>query len=392
MAVCLLPVNSFALMGIKEGDTPKEIILNDLDGKAVNVKDYFGHRPVILVFWELATEKSFLNYSLDELLYLNKIYDKYHEKTGLEIFGIYTPIDFTDIGNTEISDVRNMIVSNKIKFPILVDKGFIYFREYGVIALPSTIMIGKTGIIDFIYPSFPSSAPQVMSEKISELIGMVKQKKEHVTQKEIDSRSHRLHRYALQMYKKGLLEQAFSSLKKSIEANPDYALSHNLMGIILWRRADTQGATDEFKRAISLDKNILAYLNYTILLFEQGRYKEAEEFLKSAPSALGDYKVRSHYLLGLIYRNTNRIDQAVKEIELSQSLLEVRDSEQEEAHSFTFSFHIPLLRDLSELYDRKGNYKKAMEVLKQAVDLSISFGGTPDTDSLKRSGGMMLHE
>lgn len=391
---CFVPVHATALIGLEVGDDPKEIVLNDLDGKTVNVADYIKEKPIILVFWELTVDKSFLNYSLDELLFLNELYGKYHDKEGLEIFGIYTPEDDKKIPDTEIADVRNLISSNKIKFPILIDKGFKFFREYGVIALPSTIMVGKTGKIEFIYPSFPVTARPVILERVRELIGVAKveRKTESVKQRGSDSRSHILYRYALQMYKKGLLEQAFSSLKKSIDLDPYNSWAHNLKGVILWKRGDSQGATDEFKRAIALDKNIVAHLNYTILLFEQGQHKEAEEFLTSAPSTHIEFRVRSHYLLGLIYRDTNRIDQAVSEIELANSLLEVRASEKEDSHLFTFSFRIPMLRDLSELYRRKGEDKKAMELLLKAVDLALGFEDRPGTGSLSQRKGMMLHE
>jgi hypothetical protein len=52
-AVILLPVHSLALIGIKEGDRAKEIVLSDLDGKTVNMAEFFGSKHVVLVFWEL---------------------------------------------------------------------------------------------------------------------------------------------------------------------------------------------------------------------------------------------------------------------------------------------------------------------------------------------------
>ncbi|MCK5287034.1 MAG: redoxin domain-containing protein [Thermodesulfovibrionia bacterium] len=392
---CIWPAHASALLSIKEGDRPKQFMLDDLNGNTVDVTRFFGNKPVILVFWKLMKNKAFLDYSLDELLFLQNFYEKYHDKAGLSIFGIYTPEEDKHIPGSELATVHNLISSNRITFPILIDRGFRIFQEYGVIALPTTIMIDKAGTIKFIYPSFPIAAHELLSEHIMDLIGMSRgvHKRERITRKKLDSHAQRLYHYALQMYKKGLLEQALSPLKKSLDLYPDHPWSHNLMGIIFWKRGKLEDSEDEFKRAIELDKhNIAAHLNYTVLLFEQKKYKEAEELLISSPSTQAEFKVRAHYLLGLVYKNTNRIDQAIGELELANSLLEVWAYEKEDPHFFTFSFRIPILRDLSELYSSKGNDKKARELLRKGVDFALDFAGRSDMEYLKEHSDIMIYE
>ena len=392
---CLFPMNSRALIGIKEGDDPKEITLMDLEGKTVNVADYFGNKSVILIFWELSTDKSFLNYSLDELRFLKDYYDKYHDKNDLEIFGIYTPENDRDIPETEISAVRNLIEKNKIKYPILIDRRFKFFKEYGVIALPSTIMVDKTGKIKFIYASFPLAARPVISNQINELIGVAKveRKTAAVKKKEKDTKSHRFYRYALQMYKKKLLEQAFSSLKKSIDLDPDNALSHNLLGIILLKRGNFEDASNEFKRAIELDrKNISAYFNYTLLFIEQGDYGEAEKVLKSAPSAEGYFKARAHYLLGIIHKKTKKIDKAIGEIETAYSILEEKAYEEIELTEPSYSFRVSVLHELSILYGKKNNDKKALEMLHEAFHGALKLKGDIESEHLSQIKDAMIHD
>jgi peroxiredoxin len=388
----LLPASSPALIGIKEGDEPKRILLNDLDGKNYDIGSLFGKNPIILVFWELPLDNSFLDYSLDELKFMNDIYKKHHDRSGLEIIGIYTPVEDKEVSESELSKVRNLISLNKLQFPIVIDKGLKFYKEYGVIALPSTVMIGKQGKIDFIYPSFPSSAETVVSVKVRELIGVaeVQQDKKQTKQKKSDSQSHRLYHYGLQMYKRGLLEQAYSSVQKSIDLDPDYPYAHNLMGIILWKRGMFDRSMKEFKTAIELDnKNIAAHLNYAVLLYEQGQFRQAETVIKSSPSTQSEFKVRAHYMLGLVYKNTARIDESIKELDLAFSLLEVMSSD---TADIIFSFKIPILRDLSELYSKKGNDKKAVELLQQAVQIAIGIEAASDAVALNRRRGIMIYE
>ncbi len=388
-----LPSTSSALIGIKEGDAPKEIILNNLQNRTVKVSEYYGKNPVILIFWEQPLSKAFLDYSMDELHFLSDYYDKYHDKTGLEVFGIYTPEEDGKIPDDEITKVRNLIKANKIKFPILIDQGFKFFQEYGVIALPTTVMVNKTGKIQFIYPSFPQAAHPIIAEQVKILMGMaVPAKKEEVI-KGPDSKSSRLYRYALHVYKKGLAEQALSPLKKSLELDPDLAMSHNLMGIVLWERGKSDEAREAFTKAIELDNdNMAAHLNYSVLLFEQEQYDDVEKNLKSLSVVEAPFKVRLHYILGLIYRNTNRIDEAIQELEEANSIIDKVESDERESVSFSDSYRVFLLRDLSALYIKKNNKDKAIELLTRAVSVSLDLEGKSDSKALNKRKDIMLYE
>ena len=392
---CLSPRASPALIDLDEGSAPKRITLNDLNGSTINVTEHFGKSPVILVFWELVLSDSFLDYSLDELRFLNEVYGKYHKKAGLEIFAIYTPEEDKDVPDSEISKVRDIIKSNKISFPVLIDKGLKVFREYGVIALPSTIMVNKKGTIESIYPSFPMSARQVVSGQIKALIGLpsaAEIKPQALEEPGIDSESHRLYRYSLQMYKSGLHEQAFSALNKSLASDEKHSWAYNLKGAILWKRGNSAAAAEEFQHAIERGNNIAAHINYAILLSEQGQYEETEKIIKSASYNRVDFKVRAHYLLGLAYKNMDKDDLAIRELELAESLFDVWASEKEDSHFYNFSYRIPILRDLSELYSTSGNNKKAMERLQKAVKIALGEEGSQSIDNQRQRKDYMVYE
>lgn len=392
-ATYLMPFNSHALIGIKEGDIPKGITLGNLNGIEVNVADYFGKAPVILVFWELQTDKSFLNYSLDELTFLNNFYEKYHEESGLEIFGIYTPEEDKNIPESEISSVQNLIKVNRIKFPVLIDGGLEIFREYGVIALPSTVMIDKTGKIRFIYPSFPIAARPLLSRQIKDLIGIEEfsGKMEEVKTKGHDSHSRRLYHYSLQMCRKGLFQQALSPLEKSLKLDPDFAWSHNLMGIILWKKNNFNGAVEEFNHAIKLDvNNAPAHFNYGLLLFENEKYSEAEKHFTTS-IALDNTMAGAHYILGFLYKKTDRTDEALNELKKALNLFEEKGRERLTIDSSTFQL-VSTLYGLSELYKNMGDDKRAIELLQKAARVALGIGDKTEGGYLDRGKDLMIYE
>jgi peroxiredoxin len=392
---CVLPSNSSALIGIKEGDAPKEIVLDDVNGNSVNVSSHFGKKPVILLFWKLSTNDAFLDYSLDELRLLKNIYEKLHNETGLEIFAIYTPMEFKDVSNDEILSVRKLIDVNEINFPVLIDRGFKFFREYGVIALPSTIMISKTGKIQFIYSSFPMSAHEVISGKIEELVGIAKdtQEDEVVMKKIADTRANRLYNYALQMSRRGLQEQAISALRKSMDLNPEDTWSHNLMGIILWENKMYDQATEELQRAIEIDsENITALMNYSVLLIEKKDYKEAERILTGLSPVKNKFKIRIHHQLGTIYKQTGRIDEAIKELETAYSFFEDELDKPRVPSPSYYSIEISVLHGLSVLYSEKGNLEKALEMLHKAFHEALGIGSSSSIDHVAKRPDIMVYE
>ncbi len=161
-------VEIHALIDIEEGDVPKQFALEDMDGNVVSLSDMDGN-PVVIVFWKLMEDKSFLDYSKDELLFLNNYYKRMHLSDRLEVIAVYVPKNiYATAGEVEM--VRQFADKHEIAFPLVIDEGMKLYVEYGIIALPSTFMVGVEGEIEYISTSFPLSAGPLFSKKIKELI------------------------------------------------------------------------------------------------------------------------------------------------------------------------------------------------------------------------------
>ncbi len=388
----LMPFSATALIGMKTGAAPLKFTLQDLNGETVNVGKYFGVKPVILVFWKLNMNKSFLDYSLDELRFMNDFFTRLHDEKGLEIFGIYTPEEENTVSEDELQKVKNLVNVNKIKFPILIDRGFSVFRRHGVIALPSTIMVEKNGKIGFIYPSFPLAAQSLFADEIESLLGMTHRitRKEMEREEEQVSRSGRLYHYARQMHKKGMVEQALSPLEKSLKLEPDNAKAHNLMGIILWKRGDYEGAVKEFEHALELDDgSAQAHFNYGLLLFDNEKYKEARNHIERS-IAINEDLAEARYMLGMIYKKEENSENALKEFERARVHFEKMGTS--EGKSDTSQCRISTLYEMSRLYYERGESKQAIDLLLKATRISLGIEGKAVDGILHQSRDMMLYE
>jgi Tfp pilus assembly protein PilF/peroxiredoxin len=393
-ALLAVPSLSDALIGMKEGDRPRDFRLDDLNGNTVSLDRYLGKKPVILVFWELAMSTSFLDYSLDELRYLNALYKK-EGGEKLEILALYTPEEEGSLSPEEMERVKTLMKVHDLRFPVLIDSGFRTFREYGVIALPTTVMIGKQGTIEFIFPSFPLAAQPLFTEQIMDLLGQggTDAARKAPDKREQDTHAVRLYNYALQMYKRGLYEQALSPLRKSLEIDAGQFRPHNLMGILLWQKGSFEAAQNAFRASMKSDeKEYLPRYNYGVVLYESGRYSEAEKYLKEV-LALDATLAELHYILGLIHKKTENEEAAVKELEQALSIFDKQESgDHYQSQSLPSRHRIAVLYELSDLYLRKGLTERSLELLQRAVRLALGLAGSAEGAGKGRSIDLMIYE
>ena len=252
-------------------------------------------------------------------------------------------------------------------------------------------MVNKKGKIDFIYPSFPLVASKLFTQNIEELVGIAKPVIEAAEEeKGADTKARRLYNYALQMYKKGLLEQALSPLKKSMALEPDMGWSHNLMGIIFWKSGNFESAVKEFKTAIKIDRqNAHAHFNYGLLLFESGKLNEAEKQLDIS-MAIDDSVSETHYVLGLLNKKKGRFDEAVKNLRRALALYEEKNVAAL-IYDPVYFHRISAYYELSELYAEKGDLKASRELLRKAARTALSIEGGAESPSY-RSEDLMIYE
>jgi len=114
-----------------ESDRPADFTLADLDGQPVTLSRFLGKTPVLLVFW--ATWCPECKAAIPEINALT---------TGplaetLQIFGI----DFRE----SREKVAQAVKSRGIRYPVLLDERGQAARAFGVVGVPTYILIGREG-------------------------------------------------------------------------------------------------------------------------------------------------------------------------------------------------------------------------------------------------------
>jgi len=103
-------------------------------------------------------------------------------------------------------------------------------------------------------------------------------------------------------YAKGNYDKAIKKYIQAIDIRPGFFLSYNGWGSCLSRLGKYEEAIEKFKKAVDLDDNVLAYLNWSLVLFCQRKDAEAEEIFEkglrktflSEPRLIEIYKFELH--------------------------------------------------------------------------------------------------
>ena len=116
-----------------ESDRPADFTLPDLDGQPVALSRFLGKTPVLLVFW--ATWCPECKAAIPEINAMTT-----EPLAGkLQVLGL----DFRE----SRGKVANAVKSRGIRYPVLLDERGQVARAYGVVGIPTYVLIGRDGKI-----------------------------------------------------------------------------------------------------------------------------------------------------------------------------------------------------------------------------------------------------
>lgn len=119
--------------GISEGEIAPGFTLKDLHGVEVSLKEFRG-KVVLLNFWA-----TWCPPCRKEIPSMVELYKRYKDK-GLEIIGV----NLDKLGKSE---VEKFSLEHKINFPVLLNPSGDVASLYGVVVLPTSIILDRDGRI-----------------------------------------------------------------------------------------------------------------------------------------------------------------------------------------------------------------------------------------------------
>jgi len=210
-------------------------------------------------------------------------------------------------------------------------------------------------------------------------------------------------------YQQEQVQEAAGHFAETVRLNPRFAEAHHNLGIALARLRDTEGAAREFREAIRLKPELAeAHGNLGWALLRQERYGPAVEELREAIRLKPDY-AEARRMLATAYALDGRIDESLREFAEAARLDPAAAAQQVNrvarllaasalerfrngpaavrlaAAACRMAGAAPpeFLDTLAAAYAEAGQFERAAEVARQALDAAAAAGRTGLAEAIR---------
>lgn len=303
-----------ALQSLQVGMEAPEFSLKSVTGETKTLASLKGEKLTVLVFWSTWSAKS-----EKVLARLQTLHEKYREK-GLAVVGV--DVDGQEIGPGTLAAIKGVQERLKIGFPMLVDYGLVAFHDYGVIAVPSTVIVDRDRVIRYELPGFPLVGGEEMVDFVAAAIEG-KKPPAGVAQKGYQPNKSALRLYNMgknTLRSKSMADTAEVWFKKSIEADPKFVLPYLSLGSFYLERGDAPRALAEFREALAREpSNPIALCEAGMILATEGKKEEGEALLAAARKGEETYAPCYTYA-GYLYGREGKLAEALRMFDAAEKV------------------------------------------------------------------------
>jgi peroxiredoxin len=331
--------------GMEAPDFSLKTITNDTKTFAA-VK---GEKLTVLVFWSTWSAKS------EKILKRMQLLHEKYKGQGLSIIAVN--VDDQQVSAETLAEIRIVSEKLKISFPMLVDHGLVAFHDYGVIALPTTVIMDKDRMIKDELSGYPLVGSEAMVDLI---ISTIEGKKTPA----VDGKArYQPNKNALRFYNMGkttlrskrMAETAEMWFKKAIEADAAFVLPHLSLGKIYLQRGDTALAQAEYREAlVRAPEHPIALCELGLILINAGKVKEGAALFEAARKVEESY-TPCYYYAAYAHGIEGRMEDASKLFD------EAKKINPFDYNNFVYQGKVfEARKDREKAFDA---YKKALEII-----------------------------
>lgn len=301
MRVCLLllmaqslslfvtPHLSAAFKNVGQGDRPPAFELADLDGAKVSSGDILSEGVTVIVFWATWSPRS-----SEILADLEKLKSELVD-TPFTIVAINA--DHTEISLSDREKIRKMVKELGLTATILLDQGLTLFNEYGAMALPSSLVVDKRGVVGFDLAGYPTTMRSDLADGVRKALGLPTSE-ELRPPEPYRPKNHAMmyFNFGRRLMEKGQEEKGEAQLLEAVSRDPDFIRPRLLLGIYLKKIGRLDEALEHFRRVRELDPaNVEASYQEAAVSIRSGDMAEAERLFRSLHE---EFPEREEFALG----------------------------------------------------------------------------------------------
>jgi peroxiredoxin len=348
--VLMLAPAAATLQELQVGMEVPDFSIANFKGEKKRVSDLCGDKITILFFWSTWSRNSEKG-----LVRMEKLYRQYGEK-GLRVIGINA--DGQTIGRDTMELIRNMTKTLNITFPVFVDQGLKGSHETGVIALPTTVIIGREREIMYELSGYPL----VGSEEMADYVTTAMEGKKSPAQ--LAKKVYQPAKDAVRFYNMGrntLKNRRMSDLaetwfKKSAASDPRFVLPRLSLGNLYLQRKDVPAAKEQFEQSLAKEPdNVVALCELGMINANEGKTKEALILFDRTMKADDSY-TPCYYYRGYLMAKTGNMAEALRMFDAASAI-----------NPLDSNIHFYKGR----MYDESGMAQKAAEEYRQSLEMLL---------------------
>jgi peroxiredoxin len=340
-----------ALRDLRVGDAAPDFAALDLEGKLRERDTFDGEKGTLLFFWATWSPRS-----LEGLPILKELWGRYGDQ-GLAVVAVNVEGQRPD--DDELARIKRTVEREELEIPMLVDHGLNVFSEYGVVAVPSTVLLDAKGTIVFALDGFPTGAEDELENAVKVLLGLeVAPTTPLVSDLIMQPRALGYFNMGKTFLRQGFYDKALANFEQAAQADTMATNVQLLIGETKVLLGDWQGALGHLDRAAQGESYTdLAHVLRSEVKLQTGRTEEA---IADAEKAL---EIHPDYLKALMALGRARL--AAGDFEgASEALLAARRMN-------------PLLPApyyyLGELHLLEGRKEETLSALRSGVEVALGL-------------------
>jgi len=262
--------------GLYVGAQAPDFSLEDFNGQSLSFEDLSGEKLTMVIFWSTWSRNS------DKALAkAQKLYTDYKEK-GLKIIAVNA--EGQQLTADKITAISSMVQELGLEYQVLLDQGLSVFYDYGVIALPSIVIMDPDRTIRYQLSGYPI----VGSEEMIDFI--VAQIEGRAPKEIVQRKGYQPDEEALRFYNMG--QNALKSndaataemwFKKAAEADLKFVHPHISLGRFYAERDQASKAQEQFDLALQKEpENVVALCELGMMLVKKDKFEEGKALMQKA--------------------------------------------------------------------------------------------------------------
>jgi tetratricopeptide (TPR) repeat protein len=351
-ATFMLAPAAATLQELQVGMEVPEFSLRTITGETRKLAELRGERLTILFFWSTWSKNS-----AKGLARMEKLHQQYANR-GLSVIGINA--DGQNSGSETLEAIREMTGTLKITFPILIDQGLTVFRDIGVIALPTTIVVDRERIIRYELSGYPL----VGVEEFADFVSVTMDGKKPVLL--AGKKGYQPVKNALRFYNMGrntlktgrMAETAEGWFKKAIAADPRFVPPHLSLGKLYLQRGEIIAAKAQFEQSLAKEpENVVALCEMGMIVANEGKIDQGMALFERTMKA-DDAYTPCYYYRGYLLGRAGKQDEAQKMFDAALSI-----------NPNDYAIHLYMAR----MYEETGKPQQAAEEYRKALEAALGL-------------------